>query len=85
MGNKIQVTANNVKFVLGSGIEKALNQYKLSFVYIAVLVLLIHGRLSLLMQLLFSFDQDMRVEKTLLQTLPCQLSSTIKLYVCHLL
>ena len=26
---------------------------------------------------LFSFDQDMRVEKTLLQTLACQLSSTL--------
>ena len=29
------------------------------------------------MQLLFSFDQDMRVEKTLIQTLACQLSSTL--------
>ena len=29
------------------------------------------------MQLLFSFDQDMRVEKTLKQTLACQLSSTV--------
>ena len=28
---------------------------------------------SNLMQLLFSFDQDMRVEKTLIQTLACQL------------
>ena len=28
------------------------------------------------MQVLFSFDQDMRVEKTLIQTLACQLSST---------
>ena len=30
------------------------------------------------MQLLFSFDQDMTVEKTLIQTLACQLSSTLK-------
>ena len=29
------------------------------------------------MQLFFSFDQDMRVEKTLIQTLACQLSSTL--------
>ena len=29
------------------------------------------------MQLLFWFDQDMRVEKTLIQTLACQLSSTL--------
>ena len=29
------------------------------------------------MQLLFSFDQDMRVEKTLIQTLACKLSSTL--------
>ena len=28
-------------------------------------------------QLLFSFDQDMRIEKTLIQTLACQLSSTL--------
>ena len=33
--------------------------------------------LHTLMQLLFSFDQDMRVEKTLIQTLACQLSSTL--------
>ena len=33
--------------------------------------------LSTLMQLLFSFDQDMRVEKTLIQTLASQLSSTL--------
>ena len=32
---------------------------------------------STLMQLLFSFDQDMRVEKTFIQTLACQLSSTL--------
>ena len=32
---------------------------------------------STFMQLLFSFDQDMRVEKTLIQTLACQLSSTL--------
>ena len=32
---------------------------------------------STLMQLLLSFDQDMRVEKTLIQTLACQLSSTL--------
>ena len=32
--------------------------------------------LSILKQLLFSFDQDMGVEKTLIQTLSCQLSST---------
>ena len=32
---------------------------------------------STLMQLLFSFDQDMRVEKTFIQTLTCQLSSTL--------
>ena len=30
-----------------------------------------------LIQLLFSFDQDMRVEKTLIQTLASQLSSTL--------
>ena len=30
-----------------------------------------------LVQLLFSFEQDMRVEKTLIQTLACQLSSTL--------
>ena len=29
------------------------------------------------MQLLFSFDQDMGVEKTLIQTVACQLSSTL--------
>ena len=33
--------------------------------------------LSTLMQLLFSFDEDMRVEKTLIQTLAFQLSSTL--------
>ena len=33
--------------------------------------------LSTLIQLLFSFDQDMRVEKILIQTLACQLSSTL--------
>ena len=33
-----------------------------------------NSRLSTFMQLLFSFDQYMRVEKTLLQTLACQLS-----------
>ena len=33
--------------------------------------------LSTLMQLLFSFDQDMRVEKILMQTLASQLSSTL--------
>ena len=32
---------------------------------------------STFMQLLFSFDQDMRIEKTLIQTLACQLSSTL--------
>ena len=32
------------------------------------------SRLSTLMQLLFSFDQDMRVDETLMQTLACQLS-----------
>ena len=32
---------------------------------------------SALMQVLFSFDQDMRVEKTLIQTLASQLSSTL--------
>ena len=31
-------------------------------------------RLSTLMQLLFSFDQDTRVDETLMQTLACQLS-----------
>ena len=31
---------------------------------------------STLVQLLFSFDRDMRVEKTLMQTLASQLSST---------
>ena len=29
------------------------------------------------MQLLFSFEQDMRVEKALIQTVACQLSSTL--------
>ena len=33
-----------------------------------------NSRLSALMQLLFSFDQDMRVDETLMQTLACQLS-----------
>ena len=33
--------------------------------------------LSILMQLLLSFDQDMTVEKTLIQTLSCQLSSIL--------
>ena len=33
--------------------------------------------LSTIMQLLFSFDQDVRVEKTLIQTLASQLSSTL--------
>ena len=37
----------------------------------------INSHLSTLMQLLFSFDQDMKVEKTLIQTLACQLSSTL--------
>ena len=32
---------------------------------------------STLIPPLFSFDQDMRVEKTLIQTLTCQLSSTV--------
>ena len=32
---------------------------------------------SALIQLLFSFDQDMRVKKTSIQTLACQLSSTL--------
>jgi hypothetical protein len=32
---------------------------------------------QLSMQLLFSFDQAMRVEKTLIQTLASQLSSTL--------
>ena len=36
-----------------------------------------NSRLSTLMQLLLSFDQDMRVEKTLKQTLTCELSSTL--------
>ena len=36
-----------------------------------------NSRLSTLIQLLFSFDQDMGVEKTLIQTLACQLSSTL--------
>ena len=37
-----------------------------------------NSRLStLVMQLLFSFDQDMRVEKTLIQTPAFQLSSTL--------
>ena len=35
---------------------------------------LANSRLSTLMQLLFSFDQDMRVDETHLQTLACQLS-----------
>ena len=34
-------------------------------------------RLSTLMQLLFSFDQDMRVDETLMQTFACQLSCNI--------
>ena len=33
-----------------------------------------YSRLSALVQLLFSFDQDMRVDETLMQTLACQLS-----------
>ena len=33
-----------------------------------------NSRLSTLMQFLFSFDQDMRVDETLIQTLACQLS-----------
>jgi hypothetical protein len=36
-----------------------------------------NSRFSTLMQLLFSFDRDMRVEKTLTQTLASQLSSTL--------
>ena len=36
-----------------------------------------NSRLSTLLQLLFSFDQDMRVEKTLIQTLDCYPSSTL--------
>jgi hypothetical protein len=32
---------------------------------------LVNSRLSTLMQLLFSFDQAMKVEKTLMQTLAC--------------
>ena len=36
-----------------------------------------NSRFSTLRQLLFAFDQDIRVEKTLRQTLACQLSSTL--------
>ena len=36
-----------------------------------------NSRLSTLMQLLFSFDQELKVEKTLIQTLACQLSSIV--------
>jgi hypothetical protein len=36
-----------------------------------------NSRLSTLMQLLFSFDRGVRVEKTLMQTLASQLSSTL--------
>ena len=35
-----------------------------------------NSRFWTLIELLFSFDQDMRVEKTLIQTLTCQLSSS---------
>ena len=38
---------------------------------------LVHSHSSTLMQLLFSFDQSNRFEKTLVQTLACQLSSTL--------
>jgi hypothetical protein len=37
-----------------------------------------NSRLSTLMQLLFSFDQDTRIEKTLMQTLASQLSPTFE-------
>ena len=36
-----------------------------------------NSRLSTLIKLLFSFDQNMRVEKTPMQTLACQLSGTV--------
>jgi hypothetical protein len=36
-----------------------------------------NSRFSTLMQLLFSFDRGMRIEKTLIQTLASQLSSTL--------
>jgi hypothetical protein len=38
-----------------------------------------HSRFSTLMQLLFSFDQDMRAEKTVMQTLASQLSCKLSL------
>ena len=37
----------------------------------------VNSRFSAILWLLFSFDQDMRVGKTLIQTLACQLSSTL--------
>ena len=39
-------------------------------------------RLSALIQLLFSFDQDSRVEKTLIRALTCQLSSIVSCNSC---
>ena len=38
---------------------------------------------STLMQLLFLFDEDMRVKKTFIQTLACQLSSTLMQLLCN--
>ena len=35
------------------------------------------GIIFVFMQLLFSFDQDMRVKKTLIQTIACQVSSAL--------
>jgi hypothetical protein len=43
-----------------------------------------NSRFSTLMQLLFSFDRGMRVEKTLMQTLASQLSSTLINSCSHL-
>ena len=37
----------------------------------------VNSRFSALVWLLFSFDQDMRVGKTLIQTLACQILSTL--------
>ena len=50
------------------------------FVFITEVAMLVKQTLiQTLMQLLFSFDKDIRVEKTLIQTLACQLSSTLVL------
>ena len=50
---------------------------ELSWLYGTAVVLPILGGQILGEKLLLSFDQDTRVEKTLIQTLACQLSSTL--------